>query len=191
MILQDKNIAAPGSEYERRKYLASLATVELTKNNTIKKTFHDQRQHFFENSSHKLWKSKYDALRSWDNRYVEVYRIEENLIEMQYIDGVSLKSILKDEEHKTVNEKIYIIGEYLDILSKSHRYVSHNTDYVFMHDDLNPSNVLVTKDNKLFIIDPDSCTSSPRLYKSFPSLLSNYTLSLHKYYELLKCKVRS
>lgn len=184
MILQDKNTIAVGGYLDKLKKAASLSTVELIDNSYVRKTFH-HRNNFTDE-----WLQSYNDLRSWDQRYVKVYNVGSNYIEMEYIkDAVYYMEILDGVTNHTIDERLKIISEYLDIFSTSYSYVANNTKEIFLHNDIQNYNVLVTKENELVIIDPDACSYYPNFEKLLPNYVGQTTKSMNKYSELLHKKV--
>lgn len=185
MILQDKNTAVPGSSYYKNIMHASTSIVEEN-NGVVTKTFdHD----WF--SPRENWLKSYNNLRKWDTRYVEVYEVGSNFIKMKYEPNtVHLREVIDGKTNHSDDVKLKLLSEYIKVFYLAHSYVAHSNE-VFIHNDLNTYNILVNENNELIIIDPDSCSNRPRFDRILPDLISDYTRSMHRYYELLHNKVKS
>lgn len=185
MILQDKNTASTGSLYHKKMCDATQSVIEEN-DGIVTKTFVYNR---FKDC--KDWLKSYKNLRSWDCRYVEVYEIGDDFIKMKYVpETVPVIQVIRGYTDHSIDDRLKIISEYVEVLSMSHIYISNSSE-VFLHNDLSPYNVLVNKKNELTIIDPDACDYHPRFERLLPDLISNYTTSMYKYYEVLQHKVSS
>jgi len=185
MILQDKNTAAPGGKFSHAQFCASRSVIEEN-NGVVTKTFDYDRF-----VGQDRWLESYNNLRHWDARYVEVYEIGPNFVKMKYESNtVHLREVIHGGTDHSDDIKLKLLSDYLEIFYLSHSYIAHSNE-VFIHNDLNPYNILVNENNELIIIDPDSCDYNPRFDRILPDLISNYTRSMHRYYELLQNKVKS
>jgi len=182
-ILQNENTAVGGSNFYRKIYNASMSTIEVIGENVVRKTY--KRNQFPEPER---WLKSYNQLRSWDHRYIKVHKVGNDYIEMDYIDdGVHFIDVLENSTDHTVDEKMKIITDFIDILSLSYGYISQSNE-VFLHNDLSLTNVLVDSNNKLIVIDPDSCGYEARQDKGLSNLIYAYHTTMHKYYRLLSYK---
>lgn len=185
MILQDKNIAASGGAYHQKMQTAGRSTVE-EQNGIVTKTFNYDRF-----TGQNSWLESYKNLRHWDSRYVEVYEIGSNFIKMKYEPNtVHLIEVISNKTDHDDNTKLKLLSDYIETFSSAHSYIAYSGE-LFIHNDLSPYNILVNEKNELIIIDPDSCDYTPRFDRILPDLVSYYTRSMHRYYELLQRKVKS
>jgi len=182
-ILQNENTAPAGSDFARKMLNASMSTVEVVGENIVRKTY--KRNQFPEPER---WLKSYNQLRAWDYRYIKVHKVSNDYIEMDYVDGgIHLIDVLENNTNHTVDEKMKIITDFIDILSLSYGYISQSNE-VFLHTDLSLTNVLVDSDNQLIVIDPDACGYEARQDKGLSNLIYVHHNAMHKYYRLLSYK---
>ena len=156
--------------------------IKVLDDSIVRKTFNHSIKNNFE------WLVKYNKLREWDPRYVEVYGVGSNYIDMAYVkNAISMLDIFytTDEVSKKYTQKEIknFTVEYLDIIIKAQSYL--NISNKFTHTDLWFYNVLINEDNKLVIIDPDSCFSNPNYIKLLGSVGTSFNKTLSFYYDML------
>jgi serine/threonine protein kinase len=143
------------------------------------------------------WLARYNKLRELDPRYIEVYGVGPNYIDMKYIENyITMSEFITDrinisDENKkySIDARINLVFEYIDIIFKTQGYLN-SKDKIFVHTDLKPNNILIS-DYKLVIIDPDSCRYNPELHKLYGDSVSDIVKILNKYYSLLRRKQNS
>lgn len=142
----------------------------------------------YSSSIDNVWLCRYNVLREWEPRCVEVYSVGENYIEMEYIDGaVTVEDILKNKTRHSLDERIDITDKYLDLMSRMQKRLCLDSN-MFIHTDVWSGNVLVESNNELVLIDPDSCVAHPDLGNIYGDFVSNFLRATNKYYGMLKQK---
>lgn len=136
--------------------------VEYDGNDTVYKTLKQTK------ISHD-WLEHYNQVRDNNSRYVEVYEVIDNkTLAMEYIDELdTLEYVLKEPHHWPRINKHFII-EALETFHQAFtdglRVSKHQgNEMYFMHTDLKVANLIVDKDMRVIIIDPDSYTWVPNL----------------------------
>jgi hypothetical protein len=158
--------------------------IEVLDDSIVRKTFnYDISQHYnFE------WLVKYNKLREWDSRYVEVYGVGPNYIDMEYVkNAISMLDIVQPTtqilKKYDLNQRKKFIVEYLDIIIKAQIYL--NIDNKITHTDLWFYNVLINEDNKLVIIDPNSFHENINYIRLLGSVGTSFNKTLSYYYDML------
>ena len=136
--------------------------VEYDGNDTVYKTLKQTK------ISHD-WLENYNQVRDNNPRYVEVYEVIDNeTLAMEYIDELdTLEYVLKEPHYWPQINKHFII----EALETFHQAFTdglrvskhHGNEMYFMHTDLKVANLIVDKDMRVMIIDPDSYTWVPKL----------------------------
>ena len=85
-----------------------------------------------------------ERLREKIERVPKVFRVEEDEIEMEYIEGVELKELLEDE-NISVEKKMRMIGESAHLLAQIHSQGISHQDYT-------PKNIIISKKG-MYVID--------------------------------------
>lgn len=78
----------------------------------------------------------------------KIYIITDRFIIMKYIEGTNLEKLLDKGKYKSLTSKKEIIDNIKNELSKWH-------DNNFIHNDLSPSNIIISNSGKIWLIDPD------------------------------------
>jgi thiamine kinase-like enzyme len=156
--------------------------IKVLDDSIVRKTFNHSIKNNFE------WLVKYNKLREWDPRYVEVYGVGSNYIDMAYVkNAISMLDIVRPTSQilkkYDLNQRKKFLVEYLDIIVKAQIYLS--IDDKFTHTDLWFYNVLINEDNKLVVIDPDSCFNDPNYIKLLGSVGTSFNKTLSFYYDML------
>lgn len=184
MILQDKSTAVFGSEYYYKLLRASESVIEQ-KDGIVIKTFNYDRF----NDSREDWLKSYNALRSWDPRYIEVYEVGSNFIKMKYEpNAINLSEVIGNKTSHSGDTRLKLLSDYIELLSSTYSYLAYSNE-IFIHNELHPHNVLVNEKNELVVIDPDSCDYIPRFKTMLPNHISFYVKAMNRYCELLERKV--
>ena len=143
-------------------YESRNSIVEYDGNGTIYKTLK-------QNLVSEDWLHYYNQVRNNNPRYVEVYEVIDNkTITMEYVDELdTLEHVLKEPEHWPRIDKQFIIEAvesfhqaFTDGLRVSKQ---HSNDMYFLHTDLKIANLIVDKNMRVRIIDPDSYTWVPNM----------------------------
>lgn len=110
------------------------------------------------------WLNYYNQVRNNNPAYVEVYEVIDNrTFSMEYIEELdNLEYVIKEPKYWPRLSKEFII-EALEIYHMAFTdglRVSKNidSDMYFLHTDLKITNLIVDKNNRVRIIDPDSYT---------------------------------
>ncbi len=78
----------------------------------------------------------------------KIYIITADFIVMKFIEGTNLEKLLDKGRYKSLSSKKELIDNIKNELSKW-----HNNN--FIHNDLSPSNILISNNGKVWLIDPD------------------------------------
>lgn len=78
----------------------------------------------------------------------KIYIITSDFIVMKFIEGTNLEKLLDKGRYKSLSSKKELINNIKNELSKW-----HNNN--FIHNDLSPSNILISNNGKVWLIDPD------------------------------------
>lgn len=131
---------------------ASLASRHVTDGNdlavylyekTEKRNYQDNLQKYLDEAKSLSAFSEFDGIVSVKNFF---YENQTAYIVMSYVDGVSLKEYV--EQYGKIDGKLFL--EMLEPILKSLAKV-HETGV--LHRDISPDNILVTKENKMVLID--------------------------------------
>lgn len=143
-------------------YESRNSIVEYDGNGTIYKTLK-------QNLVPEDWLHYYNQVRNNNPRYVDVYKVvDNNTLVMEYIDELdTLENILKEPRHWHRIDKHFIV-EALETFHQAFtdglRVSKHQGgEMYFLHTDLKISNLIVDKDMRVRIIDPDSYTWVPKM----------------------------
>lgn len=110
------------------------------------------------------WLNYYNQVRNNNSVYVKVYEVINNrTFSMEYIEELdNLEHIIKEPKYWPLLSKEFIIEalETYHMAFTDGLRVSKNTDnnMYFMHTDLKVANLIVDKNHRVRIIDPDSYT---------------------------------
>lgn len=130
-------------------YRTNESIVSIDKSNgTVEKIFFDPKKHLDDDwlENYKKFKLLYDCVP-------EVYRVNPHAIEMEYIDGINLDRWIYLNDYSVTNIN-FVIYEVMKIMNTFAEY-SYQNNMFFYHHDLNPTNILVDKNNKIMLIEPD------------------------------------
>ena len=152
-------------------YRTNDSIVSIDKSNGIvKKIFLEPKPHLDNN-----WLENYKKFKLLYNCVPEVYKANLHQIEMEYIDGIDIGRWINSNYYNITNIN-FVIYEVMQIMNTFAEY-SYQNDMFFYHHDLNPTNVLVDKNNKVMLIEPDeiflSKSSKDRYLGSCSILLSH------------------
>lgn len=121
----------------------------------------------------KGWLTRYNQFQTLYQTLPRIHSIENNVIQMDYIQGKTFAELVYDES---------ISQSYLDKLSyeinKSILYFL-DFDYDICHDDINFSNIMIDENENVYFIDPDDVyfnKDSSRVYKE----ISLFNLQVQK-----------
>lgn len=78
----------------------------------------------------------------------KIYVITDKFIIMKYVEGTNLEKLLDKGKYKSLNSKKELIDNIKNEVSKWH-------DNNFIHNDLSPSNIIISNNGKIWLIDPD------------------------------------
>lgn len=78
----------------------------------------------------------------------KIYVITDRIIIMKYIEGTNLEKLLDKGRYKSLISKKELLDNIKIELTKW-----HNNN--FIHNDLSPSNIIVSNNGKIWLIDPD------------------------------------
>lgn len=105
------------------------------------------------------WLEIYDRYRMRYNNTVKVYEYSNDHIVMDYVEGELLNNDnfwnAKEYSHFLFVKFHYIQQQLADFRRTFYEFATMNT-FAFYHVDAGHGNMLVTKDDKIMLIDPDS-----------------------------------
>jgi len=107
-------------------------------------------------NNHFSWLEVFKDYWLYDRRVVNVFRLENNKIVMEKLDGFTLNN--KDEVNKLdVKTKRYIINEVFDIYNKQWNFKSQyiKDDEIWCHRDFKLANLMYVK-GKVRLLDPEA-----------------------------------
>jgi RIO-like serine/threonine protein kinase len=121
----------------------------------------------------KGWLTRYNQFQTLYQTLPRIHSIENNVIQMDYINGKPFAELVYDER---------VSQSYLDKLSyeinKSILYFL-DFDYNICHDDINFNNIIIDENENVYFIDPDDVyfnKDSSRIYRE----ISLFNLQVQK-----------
>ena len=171
-------------------YEKNGSKIEVINNDIVRKTFIYDISNFY----NREWLNQYNKLRELDPRYIEVYNVGHNYIDMKYIkNACTLSAIISPDFDEIEISKKYnsgvkkeLIIKYLDLLLKAQHYLSIVKNIT--HYDLGHGNILVDENNKLIVIDPDSFRFNPNYTRLLEKNGAILLRTLGIYYRMLETR---
>ena len=88
------------------------------------------------------------------NNKIGYWQEERYFLEMEYIDGVTMREKIEQGERPSIEEFNQVASYLMDGLAAFHEHIDENGDpEPFLHSDVKPENIIITQDNRAVLID--------------------------------------